>query len=68
MGIFEIVMAVAVFTGSLSSSYVFNATSYTAVFTIATALCFAALLFTIIFISESLETREDSVSLPYFKK
>lgn len=55
-------MAVAVFTGSLSSSYVFNATSYTAVFSIATLLCFAALLFTIFFIKESLDTREDTVS------
>lgn len=67
MGVFEIVMAVAVFTGSLSSSYVFNATSYTAVFSIATLLCFAALLFTIFFIRESLETREDTVSLRYLK-
>lgn len=67
MGVFEIVMAVAVFTGSLSSSYVFNATSYIAVYSIATLLCFAALLFTIFFIRESLETREDTVSLRYLK-
>lgn len=68
MGIFELVMAVAVFTGSLSSSYVFNATSYTAVFSIATLLCFTALLFTIFLIEESLETIEESVRLRHFKR
>uniref|UniRef100_A0AAR5P229 Major facilitator superfamily (MFS) profile domain-containing protein n=1 Tax=Dendroctonus ponderosae TaxID=77166 RepID=A0AAR5P229_DENPD len=58
MGVLEVTLAAAVLIGSASSSYVFNATGYMAVYGIGAALCFLALLYTVFLLPESLQEPE----------
>ncbi|XP_044264004.1 tetracycline resistance protein, class C-like isoform X2 [Tribolium madens] len=58
MGVFEALLALGIFLGNVSSSYVFEATNYPTVFLISSAFCMLNLLFTIFFIPESITTPE----------
>ncbi|KAH1006695.1 hypothetical protein HUJ05_007403 [Dendroctonus ponderosae] len=58
MGVLEVTLAAAVLIGSASSSYVFSATGYMAVYGIGAALCFLALLYTVFLLPESLQEPE----------
>lgn len=58
MGIFDIVMQVAVLIGNSSSSYLLIATNYVIVYSISAACPIIALIYTIFFLPESLQQRE----------
>ncbi|KAF7270269.1 hypothetical protein GWI33_016735 [Rhynchophorus ferrugineus] len=58
MGIFEATMAAAVLLGNMSSSYLLKATNYEVVYLVATLSLFLALLYTIFWIPESLQSLE----------
>lgn len=61
MGVFESLLALGIFLGNISSSYVFAATNYPTVFLISSACCLLNLIFTVLFIPESITTPETEV-------
>ncbi|XP_030747837.1 proton-coupled folate transporter-like [Sitophilus oryzae] len=58
MGLFDVVMTSAVLIGNTASSYVLAATSYVMVYCIAAVCHIIALIFTTLFIAESLHERD----------
>ena len=58
MGIFEAVLALGIFLGNISSSYIFLATNYPTVFAIAATCCLLNFVFTATFIPESVANPE----------
>ncbi|XP_017785339.1 PREDICTED: uncharacterized protein LOC108568644 [Nicrophorus vespilloides] len=66
MAIFEVSMALGIFIGTITSSYIYHATSYTVVFLISTVSYMFAFIFTIAFVKETIvniSEIEDSPSL-----
>ncbi|KAL3288493.1 hypothetical protein HHI36_002935 [Cryptolaemus montrouzieri] len=54
MGIFEVVVSVGQLLGTMSSSYIFNATGYIGIFVVAASLYLIALLYTVFVLQESI--------------
>lgn len=61
MAVFEAVLAGGILVGNISSSYLFYATNYVWVFTVAAGLCALGLLYTVFFIPESVQNPETQV-------
>ncbi|KAJ8931992.1 hypothetical protein NQ314_015038 [Rhamnusium bicolor] len=66
MAVFEVVLAAGILLGNISSSYWFYATNYISVFTLAAVLCTLSVLYTILFIPESLQNMETQGKLRGF--
>lgn len=62
MGLLEATITLGLLLGSLSSSYIFNATSYVTVYLICVLCILIGLLYTIFYIPESITSRDTQVS------
>lgn len=63
MGLFDIMIALAVMLGNSASSYILIATNYVFVYSISVVCHLLALVYTIFFVPESLQERETEVSI-----
>lgn len=66
MAVFEAVLAGGILVGNISSSYLFYATNYVWVFTVAAGLCALGLLYTVFLIPESVQNPETQGKLRGF--